>query len=317
MLRYTVKRILQAVPLLLLISVICFTLIQLAPFDAIDALTTPDMAPEVKEAMKARVGLDQPAPVQYIRWLGRMLRGDLGYSIVTHLSVAEGFFSRLPNTVLLVLPSYTIALLIAVVLGLLAGSARGGRADRIIDTLCSVGMATPTFWIGMMLVYLFGYMLRLLPILGMHTMGMDRDTSDLIRHMVLPVTVLTLSNLPSTIRFVRSSAISQYGEDYVTVQKAFGAGRIEILFRHVVKNVLLPVITLVGMSLPTLVTGAFVTESIFSWPGVGTYFLTAIQAFDYPVVMTVMFFSSVMIILGNLLADLAYALIDPRIKSMR
>lgn len=316
MLRYTVKRILQAVPLLLLISVICFGLMQLAPFDAIDALTTPDMAPEVVEAMKARVGLDQPVPVQYIRWLGRMLRGDLGYSIVTHLSVSQGFFSRLPNTVLLVLPSYAIALLIAIVLGLVAGSKRGGVADKIIDTLCSIGMATPTFWVGMMLVYLFGYKLRLLPILGMHTMGMDSSTSDLIRHMILPVTVLTLGNLPSTIRFVRSSAISQYSEDYVTVQKAFGASRAQILFRHVVKNVLLPVITLVGMSLPTLVTGAFVTESIFSWPGVGTYFLTAIQGFDYPVVMTVMFFSSVMVILGNLMADLAYALVDPRIKSM-
>lgn len=316
MLRYTIKRILQAIPLLFVISVICFSLIQLAPFDVIDTFATPDMAPAEREALRARYGLDQPAAVQFVRWLGQLLSGNLGYSIVTHQSVSEGFLSRLPNTVLLILPSYTIAIAIAVVLGLLAGSKRGGRADKVIDTLCSIGMATPTFWIGMMLIYLLAYEWRLLPVLGMHTVGMEDDLGDLVQHMILPVTVLVIGNLPSTIRFVRSSAITQFSEDYVTVQKAFGASRVQVLFCHVMKNVLLPVITLVGMSLPSLVTGAFITESLFSWPGVGTYFLTAIQAFDYPVIMTVMFFSSVMVILGNLLADLAYGLVDPRIKSM-
>lgn len=316
MLRYTVKRILQAIPLLIVISILCFSLIHLAPFDVIDTIATPDMAPAELDALRARYGLDQSPAVQYIRWLTQLLTGNLGYSIVTHQSVAEGFLSRLPNTVLLVLPGYAIALVIAVVLGLIAGSRRGGRADRIIDTLCSVGMATPTFWIGMMLIYLLAYKWRLLPVLGMHSVGMEGDLGDLIRHMVLPVTVLVTGNLPSTIRFVRSSAITQFSEDYVTVQRAFGASRAQVLFRHVMKNVLLPVITLVGMSLPSLVTGAFITESLFSWPGVGTYFLTAIQAFDYPVIMTVMFFSSVMVILGNLLADLAYGLVDPRIKAM-
>jgi len=315
--RYIVKRILQAIPLLLVISIICFGLIQMAPFDVIDTIATPDMAPEVREALKVKYGLDQPAHILYLNWLRRMVTGNLGYSIVTHQSVAFDLAARLPNTVLLILPSYLLALAISIVLGLVAGSRRGGRADRIIDTLCSVGMATPTFWIAMMLLYVFGYKLSIFPILGMHTLGQDNSLPDLLMHLVLPTVVLTLGDLPGTVRFVRSSTISQYTEDYVMVQKAFGSSRAAILFRHVIKNVLLPVITLVGMSLPRLVTGAFITESIFSWPGVGTYFITAIRSFDYPVIMSVMFFSSVMVILGNLLADICYCMVDPRIQTMR
>ena len=315
--RYIMKRILQAIPLLIVISIICFALIQLAPFDVIDTIATPDMAPEVKEALKIKYGLDQPAYVQYLNWIRRMVTGNLGYSIVTHQSVAFDLAARIPNTILLILPSYLLALLISIVLGLVAGSKRGGRADRIIDTFCSIGMATPTFWIAMMLVYIFGYRLGIFPILGMHTLGQDKNLPDLLMHLILPTIVLTIGDLPGTVRFVRSSTISQYTEDYVMVQKAFGAGRAEILFRHVIKNVLLPVITLVGMSLPRLITGAFITESIFSWPGVGTYFITAIRSFDYPVIMSVMFFSSVMVILGNLLADICYCLVDPRIQAMR
>jgi len=317
MLRYIVKRVAQAIPLLLIISIICFALIQMAPFDAIDTFVTPDMPQEVVQALKARYGLDQPAYVQYWRWLMSTLQGNFGYSLVNHQSVASDLAARLPNTVILVLPSYALAVIIAIVLGLIAGSNRGGLADRFIDGLCSIGLATPTFWIAMILLYLFAYKLNLLPVLGMHTMGQEKNFQDLVAHMVLPCTVLTISFLPDTIRYVRSSTISQYKEDYVMVQKAFGASRAHILFKHVLKNVLFPVITLVAIALPTLVTGAFITESIFSWPGVGTYFLTAIKGFDYPVIMTVLLLSSAMVILGNLLGDILYCLVDPRIKAMR
>ena len=296
MLRYIVKRILQAIPLLLVISVICFALIQLAPYDAIDTFVTPNMAPEVVAALKVRFGLDQPAYVQYWRWLLNTVQGNFGFSLITHESVAG---------------------VLAIVLGLVAGSNRGGKADRIIDALCSIGLATPTFWIGMIILYLFAYKMNLLPVLGMHTMGQENNVHDLLAHMILPCTVLTISFLPETVRYVRSSTISQFKEDYVMVQKAFGASRAHILFKHVMKNVLFPVITLVAIALPTLVTGAFITESIFSWPGVGTYFLAAIKGFDYPVIMAVLLLSSAMVILGNLLGDILYCLVDPRIKAMR
>jgi peptide/nickel transport system permease protein len=290
-------------------------LIQLAPFDAIDMLTRPDMPPEIVQALKVRYGLDQPAYVQFLSWMHRMFTGDLGYSIVNHQSVALGLNSRLPNTILLVLPSYTIAIVLSIVLGLLAGINQGGKLDWTVDILCSIGMATPTFWIGMILLYIFAYALNLLPVLGMHTLGQEASLTDLLRHMILPCTTLITAFLPETVRYVRSATVSQYQENYVMVQRAFGSSTLQILFGHVMKNVLLPIITLVGMSLPMLVTGAFVTESIFSWPGVGTYFLTAIKGFDYPVIMVVLLFSSIMVIVGNLLADICYCLVDPRIKS--
>ena len=317
MLRYTLKRVLQAIPLLFVITVLCFAMMQLAPYDPIDRVSTPDMDPATIAALKVRYGLDQPAPVQYMKWLQGLLHGDLGFSIITHQDVSVNLAARLPNTLLLALPSYGLAIVIAVVLGLIAGSRQGGWADKLIDGFASIGMAVPTFWLAMMLVYFFGYKMGWFPILGMHTLGSEETVADTLHHMVLPVTVLTLANLPSTIRYVRSSTITQFAEDYVTVQQAFGASRGEILVKHVFKNVLLPVITIMGMSLPSLVTGAFITESIFAWPGMGTYFLTAIQAFDYPVVMTVMLLSSVMVIVGNLLADICYGLVDPRIRAER
>jgi peptide/nickel transport system permease protein len=314
MLKYIARRILHAIPMLLVISVITFTLIQIAPFDVVDTFTTPKMSPETKEALKARYGLDKPPYVQYFNWLANTVRGDLGYSIVNHQSVAEALAARLPNTIILVLPSYALAVFLSIIIGVKAGSNMDGPFDRAVAALCSVGMATPTFWVGMILLYVFAYLLAMLPVLGMHTLGQESNLPDLIRHMILPCTVLTLAFLPETIRYVRAASITQYKEDYVMVQRAYGASKAEILFRHVAKNVMLPVITLVGMSLPTLITGAFITESIFSWPGVGTYFLNAIRAFDYPVVMTVLLFSSAAVITGNLLADVGYCLLDPRIK---
>ena len=317
MLRYTIRRILQAIPMIFIIAVICFALIQLAPYDAIDTLTTPKMSPEVVEAIKARSGLDQPAHIQFFNWLRRMLTGDLGYSLINHQSVALDLSARLPNTLILVLPAYLLALIIAIFLGLWAGANRGRPVDKVIDAFCTFGMSTPTFWIGMILIYVFAYQLKLVPVLGMHTLGAEESLSDMLWHLILPCVVLTIGFLPDTIRYVRSSAISQMKEDYVMVQRAFGASKGQIMFHHVMKNALLPIITLVGMSLPMLITGAFITESIFSWPGVGTYFLQAIKAFDYPVVMAILLFSSMAVILGNLLSDITYGLVDPRIKAMR
>lgn len=317
MLRYIVKRVLQAIPLLILISVLCFALIQFAPYDAIDTIATPKMSEATRAALKAEYGLDQPAYVQYFRWMSHMLRGDLGFSLVNHLSVSEAVKAQLPNTVVLVLPAFALAIVISIVVGLVAGSNRGGRVDRLVDFLCSLGMATPTFWVGMMLLYIFAYALGWLPVLGMHTMGKENDLADTLRHCILPWTVLTLNFLPDMIRYVRSSTIGQYREDYVMVQRAFGASKAQVLFRHVIKNVLLPIITLVGYQLPTLVIGAVITESIFSWPGMGAYFASAVKAFDYPVIMTVLLFSSALVIVGNLLADVCYCLVDPRIKSMQ
>lgn len=316
MLKYILKRVLQAIPLLIIISIICFTLIQLAPYDAVDAMTTPNMTQKTVDLIKARYGLDKPAYVQYFYWVKGILSGEWGYSIVTHENITKDLSVRIPNTILLVLPAYVLALILSIILGLIAGARKGKLADKIIDGLSSFGIAIPSFWMAMILVFVFGYSLNLLPILGMHTVGNESSFSDLLSHLVLPCTVLTLSFMPEIVRYVRSSAIGQLSEDYVMVQQAYGSPSAWILFRHVLRNVLLPIITIVGMSLPMLVTGAVVTETVFGWPGIGTYFVKAIQGFDYPVVMAVMLLSSSLVIIGNLASDILYSIVDPRIKGM-
>ncbi|WP_234122277.1 ABC transporter permease [Clostridium hydrogenum] len=317
MLKYILKRIAQAVPLLIIISIICFTLIQLAPYNAIDAMTTPKMSKKAVELIKIKYGFDKPAYIQYLYWLKGVLTGQFGYSIVTHESIFNDLVARIPATISLVLPSYLCALILSVILGLMAGVNKNKRADKIIDGFCSIGIAIPTFWFAMILVYIFGYKLGVLPILGMHNIGMENSILDFLEHFIMPFIVLTFAFMPENTRYVRSSTIGQLSEDYVVVQEAFGASKFEILFKHVLKNVLLPIITKLGMALPMLITGGLITETVFGWPGVGPYFIKAIQGLDYPVVMAVMVLSSTLVILGNLLSDILYVVTDPRIKEMR
>ncbi len=316
MLKYIVKRILQAIPLLLLITVICFTLINLAPYDAVDAITTPNMSAAEIEMRREAYGLNDPVYVQYIRWLNNILHGNFGYSLLSHTSIKYDLMIRIPNTAILVLISYATAYLLAIVLGLAAGSTKNRWPDKIIDSLCSIGISTPTFWFAMLLIYLFSYKLKLLPVMGMHTVG-DDSFADLARHFVLPYVTLVIGFLPDLTRFVRGSAIGQLKEDYVVVQQAFGAKKAEILFHHVVRNVMIPLVTKLGMALPQLVTGAVVTETVFTWPGIGNYFVTAVKGLDYPIVMAILVLSSTLVILGNLLSDILYCIVDPRIKSMQ
>ncbi len=317
MAKYILKRILQAIPMLIIISIICFSLMQMAPYDAIDSMTTPNMSQKTIELIKAKYGLDHPAYIQYFDWMKGILHGDFGYSLVTHQSISEDLISRIPNTIVLVLPAYVLALILAIILGLIAGANRGKLLDKIIDGFSSIGIAIPSFWLAMIFIFIFGYKMGLFPILGMHTIGMEGSTSDFFHHLFLPCVVLTIAFLPELIRYVRSSTIGQLSEDYVMVQEAYGSSGTAILFKHVLRNALLPLVTIVGMSLPMLVTGAFVTETVFGWPGIGPYFVKAIQGFDYPVVMAIMLFSASLVILGNLISDILYCIIDPRIKEMR
>ncbi len=317
MFKHIVKRILQAIPLMLIISIITFTLIQLAPYDAIDSMIEPGMSIETIEALKKEAGVDKPVYIQYINWLKNVLKGDFGNSIVTKANIAESLSVRIPNTIILILPAYILSLILGVIFGLLTASKRGGILDKIVEFTTSIAISSPNFWIGILFIFLFSYKFKLFPSFGMHSPNMEGDYIDLLRHMVLPCLTLTIAFFPAMIRYVRSSAIGQLSEDYVTVQKAYGSTKSQILRRHVLKNSLLPLITLVGMQLPMLVTGAVITETVFSWPGVGPYFITAINGLDYPIIMTILILSSSLVIIGNLLADTIYSLIDTRIKDMK
>ena len=316
MLKYLIKRILQAVPLLLLITILCFVLIDLAPYDAIDARITDKMTPAEIAQLKEEAGLNDPMPVQYLRWLGGLLKGDLGMSLINHTDIATDLKDKIPNTIKLVLPSYATAFLLAIGLGLVAGRYKNSWLDKIINSLASIGLAVPTFFVALLFIYYFGLKLDLFPVMGMHSLGED-SFEDFLHHFVMPYAVLVIGFLPDLTRYVRSSTITQFEEDYVAVQKAFGSGSGTILLRHVSKNVLLPMITKLGMALPMLVTGAVITETVFAWPGIGVYFTTAIRNLDYPVVMAVLVLSGSLVILGNLISDILCATIDPRIRARR
>lgn len=313
MLKYLIKRILQAVPLLLLITILCFVLIDLAPYDAMDAKVTDKMTPEMIEQMREEAGLNDPLPVQYLRWLKNLLKGDLGQSLINKTDIATDLKEKIPNTIKLVLPSYITAFLLAIGLGLLAGRYKNTWVDKLINSLASIGLAVPTFFVALLFIYYFGLKLDLFPVMGMNSLGED-SFEDFLHHLVMPYSVLVIGFLPDLVRYVRSSTITQFDEDYVTVQRAFGSSAGTILLRHVSKNVLLPMITKLGMALPMLVTGAVITETVFAWPGIGVYFTNAIRSLDYPIVMAVLVLSGTLVILGNLISDILCAIIDPRIR---
>ena len=314
MIRYILKRILQVVPLLLVISFIVFTLIHLAPYDAIDAQITSNMSQEEINILREQSGLNKPFLIQYVDWLGQILSGNFGHSLVTHNSVGEEILAKIRNTISLVLPAYVTALVIAIVLGLLAAANKGKWQDKLIDAVASLGIATPSFWIAMIFIYVLGYQLNLFPIIGMHTIGKEGDFGDFLSHFIMPYLTLTIVFFAELTRYVRSSALSQTNEEYVVVQQAFQATKTQIFTRHIIKNVLIPVITQVGMSLPMLVTGAIITETVFSWPGIGPYITQATRALDYPIIMAVMLLSATLVIVGNLISDILYSIVDPRIR---
>ena len=308
-----IKRLVSIIPMLFFISIISFILMQMAPGDPLQAYITPQMSPDDIERIRQSMGLDQPIIVQYFRWLMNALQGNLGYSMVSHRPVIQVILERIPNTLLITVTALLISILVAIPVGLYAGYKKNSIIDNILNVTSYIGISIPSFWFAMILIYIFSVKLGLLPSVGMRTAGVE-TTIDLVKHMVMPVIVLSYYNLCVFTRYIRSSTIGQLREDYVLTQRAYGATTKEILFKHVLKNTLLPVITIFAMALPQLVTGAFITETIFGWPGMGQLGVNAIFGYDYPVVMGITMISSLMLILGNLLADILYQLVDPRIK---
>ncbi|EPF16347.1 Glutathione transport system permease protein gsiC [Cedecea davisae] len=311
------RRLLQLLPMLLFISLVSFLLVKLAPGDPLQAYITPRMSPEDIERIRQSMGLDKPLPVQYLLWLKNLLHGDLGYSLIYHRPVLTMIAERIPATLGLMGASLLLAIVLAIPLGLLAGAYKHRWLDNVLNLFAYVGISVPIFWFGILLITVFSVQLNWLPSMGMRTIGMEDSWLDVVRHGILPCIALTFYNLSSYVRYIRSNTISQLSADYVQTQLAYGATRRSILFRHVLKNVLLPVITLFGLSFGELVVGAYVTESVFSWPGMGLLGIQSITSLDYPLIMAIILLSSIMLVTGNLLADLLYRVADPRIKALR
>ncbi|NEZ44694.1 ABC transporter permease [Paenibacillus alvei] len=312
--KYILRRILQAIPLLWFISIVSFALIKLAPGDPVLSFVTPNMNAEDIERIRHDLGLTEPIIVQYWNWLKNVFSGDLGYSLMSHRPVTELILERLPATIGLMGSAMLLSLFISVPLSMYAASRKNRLSDRGLSLLSYIGISIPSFWFGIMLIFIFALKLNLLPSMGMRTIGVD-STLDILKHGILPCTVLTFMNVSVYMRYIRSHTISQLEEDYVQIQYAYGSTQGTVLRRHVLKNVLLPVITILGMSFPELIAGAFITESVFSWPGMGALGITSVFQLDYPVIMGITMISSVMLVVGNLIADLLYGVVDPRIKT--
>ena len=305
MLRYMVVRLTQGVVVLLLVSVAVFTILQLAPGDPVDLLIgEAEMTAEQREVIRRFWGLDRPLYVQYFSWLGNMLRGDFGRSIAMGQSVGTLLQTAGPATVKLNALAFGFSLLIAIPAGIVSAVRRYSLFDHTSMFLSTVGIALPGFWVGLMLIILFSLKLGWLPPFGMESW----------KNYVLPVGVLATEQTALIARVMRSTTLEVMAQDYVTTARAKGLEERFVLLRHIVRNALLPVVTILGYRLSFLLSGTVVIETIFAWPGIGRLLISAIFRRDYQVVQTIVLLSATIIVLANLLTDLLYAYIDPRIR---
>ena len=313
MLKLIAKKVAQVMVVMLLISFFSFIIIDLAPGDISSMYITEDMTAEEKAMVIAKLGLDKSVPEQYFAWLVEALKGNFGYSISNKLPVVDLLMSRLPDTILLMGVSLLVSLTLSIPLGLIAGYKKNSVVDNLISGFAYFGMSIPNFYFGILLIILFTAKLHWLPSSGMHTYGVD-TVLDTAKHMIMPVMTMALGSMASKVRYVRANTIGQLAEEYVLAAKAKGTPPIKILFRHVLKNTLLPIITIVGMNMASLVCGSFIIESVFGWPGIGSFAMEAIGKRDYPVIMAYIMLSGFILVMGNFVADILYSFADPRIK---
>lgn len=307
------SRLFQCILTMFIVSVICFILVKAAPGDPVLIYVEPNMSEQYIESLRESLGLNKPLYEQYFIWLIKILHGNFGNSLMNNRPVLSQILERLPATAILMGTSMVLGFLISAFLGLYAAKRKNGLFDKITSILCYAGISVPTFWFGILLIYVFSVNKRILPSIGMHSEGVT-SFSDLLLHLIMPCAVLTFVNSAQYIQYLRSSTITELSSDYVMVQKAYGMKGSGILFRHVLKNAILPMITVLGMSVQSLVSGAIITEQVFAWPGIGQLAVTAVTQFDYPLIMGITMFTALLVVIGNLLADILYAVFDPRIR---
>lgn len=315
---YGARRLLQAVPILFGVAVISFSLVYLAPGDPIDRFRTPTIRPEQLEGLIRLYGLDRPLHEQFWSWLTTYMQvwrtEAWGYSFLDGQPVLHKIAERIPATLLLGGTALAVTVVVAIPLGILAAVRQYSWADRIITSLATVGYAIPSFLLGLYLLFFGGVVLGAFPLFGMESFGREGDPIDIAWHLVLPVASLAIQQVAGWSRYVRASMLEVLHQDFVRTAKAKGLPGRRVTFKHALRNALIPVITLVGLTIPSLLAGAAITEAIFTWPGVGLMGVEAVAQRDYPVVLAFVMIGGIGVILGNLVADIAYAVADPRIK---
>ena len=319
MTRYFIRRLLEAIPLLLGISIVAFIIMQAVPGGPLSVYgNDPAIQAEDIARLRDQLGLNQPLHVQYVRWLGNVLRGNWGESYFLHRPVMELIGQRFPNTILLMGIGFMVSLLVAVPVGILSATRPYSIFDSLATSLALIGASVPIFWSGLVLIVVFNQQLRLLPGGGMYSLAADYTGAealvDRVRHLILPTIVLGLSFGGQYTRYVRSSVLEVVNQDYIRTARAKGLREWVILRRHALKNAAIPVVTVVALDMPFLVTGAVFTETIFSWPGMGRLFWEAAVKLDYPVLMAIMAIAAFLVVIFNLIADLLYAYLDPRLS---
>lgn len=318
---YITRRILQAIPIMFFLSVFLFGIVRLAPGGPLaQAERNPNVTPEQLAAMRVRLGLDQPLPMQYVKWVRAfVLEGDWGYSIKFRRPVAEMIKERVPATLLLFGVGFIVMLIFAIPIGVYSAIKPYSLFDNVITTLNFAGQSVPVYWLGLLLIVIF-YLNNpfgegpLFPAGGMYTVGKEGDLRDLIWHLVLPVSAMSFGYVAWYSRFLRSSMREVLNEDYIRTARAKGLPLRMVNFRHALRNALLPLVTLMALDLPTVFGGAVFIETIFSWPGMGRLFWDAAKGRDYPILLAVMMIYAALTLLFNLLADILYGFLDPRIR---
>ncbi|MDK9717913.1 MAG: ABC transporter permease [Trichlorobacter sp.] len=319
---YLLKRIAMLVPLMLGITLITFTVIHLAPGEPVDMqmAMNPKVGKEARERLTKFYGLDKPLHEQYFTWLGKLARLDLGRSFSSdNRPVLDKIKERLPITLPLNLVALIIEFGLAIPIGVLAAVKRDTVLDKGITVIVFLGFAVPTFWLALLLMYFFGVKLNWLPISGLHTLGYESYSWlgrlwDLTKHLILPVCVASFGSFAGVSRYMRSAMLQVIGQDYITTARAKGLSERVVIWKHALRNALLPLITLLGFSIPGLIGGSVIFETIFAIPGMGQLFYQGVMSRDYPVVMGILVIGAFLTLLGNLIADISYALADPRIR---
>ncbi|MFA4915540.1 MAG: ABC transporter permease [Syntrophales bacterium] len=319
---YITRRLIFMLPLLIGITIVCFVVMRLAPGSPTDLQTqmNPRVSAEMKERLRAMYDLDKPLYQQYFSWLKKIAVLDLGKSFSPdRRPVADKILERLPITITLNILSLILILLVAIPIGVLSAVHRDSLFDRITAVFVFIGFATPTFWLALLLMILFGVHLGWLPISGIRSLNYEylsplASFIDLVKHLILPVLLSAFGGLAGLSRYMRANMLEVIRQDYIMTARAKGLSERAVIYKHALRNALLPVITILGLSVPGLIGGSVIFETIFAIPGMGQLFYMSVMARDYPVVMGILFIGAVLTLLGNMIADICYALTDPRIR---
>ncbi len=315
---YILRRIIQAIPVIIGITLLTFAIMQLAPGSPLETMIDPKISPEEIQRAEENLGLNEPVVVQYFNWIKEITKGNLGYSVKTQKPVSEMIIERLPATLLLTLTAFTISFSLGVPLGVYSATNRYTKSDYGLTVFSFIGISIPSFFFGLGLIYIFSIKLGWFPTSGLKTIGGNLTGFggfiDQLRHLILPSIVLALPNMATVMRFTRSSMIDVMENDYIRTARAKGVKEKVVRYKHALRNALIPVVTIFGLSIPFLFGGAYITETIFNWPGMGSLGISAITAREYPIIMGLNLFTSVLVLSGNLIADIMYAFVDPRIR---